>query len=89
MDGRKSSRPDTDPAPPLRRFDLEPTPEPSVVDVIEGVADALAAALDPAEPKHARPLMVLAFLKAAASDYTDVDEMLAALALQTRGWRSS
>jgi len=93
LDGQQSNRPKVDPAPPLERHDLapEPTPEPTVVDVLEGVTDALDAAVAASEPRltTARASLVLARMKAASAGYLDADELLATLALQAQEWRSS
>jgi hypothetical protein len=73
------------------RHDLEPEPQPTIQDVIEGIAEALGAAVDLAEPKRtaARCLTVLARLRAGVAGYTDADETLAALRRLMADWRSS
>jgi hypothetical protein len=90
MDGSSINRPD---ARPRERFDLEPEPipEPTVADVIEGITDALAAAIEKAEPQRstARCMTILARLKAATAGYVDPDELLTALRMQAQEWRAS
>jgi hypothetical protein len=73
----------------LERFD-EPPPEPTVIDVLEGVAAALQAAVELAEPKQtaARTLTLLTRVQAAAGGHMTPDEMLASLRRLTHGWHS-
>ena len=74
----------------LERHDLEPVPEPTVTDVLEGVATALQAAVELAEPMQtsARTLTLLTRVQAAASGHVTPDELLASLRRLTHGWQS-
>ncbi len=73
-----------------QRFDLEPDPQPAISDILEGVAVALQAAVELAEPMQtsARTLTLLTRVQAAASGHIDTDELLASLRRLTRGWQS-
>ena len=81
MDSQDSTR--------LERFD-EPTPQPSTQDVLEGIAEALKAAVELAEPMQtsARTLTLLTRIQAAADGHVDGDELLRSLRRLTRGWQS-
>jgi hypothetical protein len=78
---------------PRERFDLEPepAPEPQALDVIEGITEALTAAIERAEPQRttARCSTILARLKATTGGYVDPDELLTALRLEVQSWRQS
>ncbi len=74
----------------LQRYDLEPepAPEPTVQDVIEGLADALSAAVELAEPQQTatRCLTLLARVQAAKVGYVDADELLISLRRLIQDW---
>lgn len=78
------------PALMRERYDFEPTPQPTITDVLEGIAAALQAAVELAEPMQtsARCLTLLTRVQAAASGHIDVDELLRSLQRLTLGWRS-
>jgi hypothetical protein len=80
------------PAPARERYDLEPEPDPqpTVTDVLEGVATALQAAVELAEPMQtsARCLTILTRVQAAADGHMTADELLRSLERLTRGWHS-
>jgi hypothetical protein len=73
----------------LERFD-EPTPQPTITDILEGVAVALQAACELAEPMQtsARCLTLSTRVKAAADGHMTPDELLSSLRRLTAGWRS-
>jgi hypothetical protein len=73
------------------RHDLEPIPEPTVQDVLEGIADALVTAVDLAEPQRSttRALTILARIHAAAHVHMTADELLTSLRRLQSDWRAS
>jgi hypothetical protein len=81
------------PALMRERFDLEPEPatQPTITDVIEGIATALEAAVELAEPKltAARCLTVQTRLAAMAAGHVTPDELLASLRRLAADWRAA
>ncbi len=81
------------PALMRERFDLapEPDPSPTVTDVLGGIAGALEAACELAEPKltAARALTITTRIQAAARGHLDADELLTGLRRLVADWRAS
>jgi len=72
-----------------QRFD-EPPPEPTVADVLEGIAAALELACELAEPKRtaARCLTIQTRIAAAGNGHLTADELLASLRRLGGEWLS-
>jgi hypothetical protein len=68
----------------------EPAPQPTVPDVLEGIAVALEAACDLVEPKRttARTLTILVRVRAAVNGHVTADELLSSLRRLMQDWRS-
>jgi hypothetical protein len=89
-----TAQPERIPLPPdlervtLQRRDLEPEPQPTIQDVIEGIAEALSRAVELAEPARtaARCLTLSARVRAAALGHVDADELLTSLRRLTARW---
>jgi hypothetical protein len=81
-----------DPALMRERYDLDPEPtlQPAVQDVLEGVADALDRAVDPGAPAltTARVRTISTRVQAAASGHVTADELLLSLRLLIQDWRA-
>ena len=73
---------------PTARFDLEPTPQPDVADVLDGIAEVLGDAVDLADPKRtsARCLTVLARVRSARAGHLTADELLTSLRRLQADW---
>jgi hypothetical protein len=71
------------------RYDLEPIPEPTVQDVLQGIADALEAAVELAEPARtaARTLTITTRVRAAADGHMTADELLLSLDRLIQDWQ--
>ena len=76
--------------PALERHDLEPDPEPTVQDVLEGLGEVLDVAVDLAEPRRsaARCLTVAGRVRAATSGHLTADELLGTFRHLLAGWRA-
>jgi hypothetical protein len=74
------------------RYDLDPEPtlQPAVQDVLEGIADALDRAVDPAAPAltTARVRTISTRVQAAALGHVTADELLLSLRLLIQDWRA-
>jgi hypothetical protein len=68
--------------------DLEPDPEPTVTDVLEGIGGALDAAVDLASPRQtaARCLTISGRVQVAVAGHITPDELLGALRRLVADW---